>query len=157
MSNVLDGIHRQHYQEQLQIVQAQLVLAEEEATQQRERARDTRLESEQAKRLALESEMKRIEQVHSLEIQKGQEALSLLQEKKAVERLKQLKRVVLRTARRTLGWGLVRWREVVQGDRHEQLRKDREKARQEASDQQVRVDGWWYHGGGNMVVVTWWW
>jgi len=32
------------------------------------------------------------------------------------------------------------------------LRKDREKARQEASDQQVRVDG-----GGIMVVVSWWW
>jgi hypothetical protein len=135
MSSILEDIHRRHYQEQLQMVREQLEYAEMEASRQRDMAADSLLEKEKARALALESQIKLIQETHQIEVQKGIDAMRLLQKKKKDEQIKQLSRILIQTKRRTLHYGFMLWREKIQDDLQNQLRLDREKARKDADDQ----------------------
>ena len=140
MTSVLDEIHRKHYQEQLDMVHAQLALAEAEAERQAAAARDTRADKARMHTESLQQQMVLLEAANKVEIEKANVALAALRKRKKKERENQLRRVLTRWSQQTMSFGFTKWRSFVQDTEHERLRRERERARQEAMEQASKYD-----------------
>ena len=140
MSNVLNDIHRKHYQEQLDMVHAQLELAEQEAERQRVLAQDNLLETERQKSNALSTRMEALTRSHQIESKKAEQAMVALKHRRKQFRDHQLKRVLLRLQRKTTSYGFQIWKAHIQDVTYDKLRQERERAKQAAIDHQSKYD-----------------